>query len=80
MKIITLPRSVVIDAAKVRGVSACEEINRLLTASLGFEVCSHFIREDAAIDKAVFSLALLQIVENQFSCVAATRPNTALAL
>ena len=25
-------------------------------------------------------MALLQIVENQFSCVAATRPNTALAL
>ena len=57
MKLITLPRSVVIDAAKSRGVSACEEINRLLTASLGFEVCSHFIREDVAADKAVFSFA-----------------------
>ena len=35
-------------------------------------------REDLMAE--VKDKALLQIVENQFSCVAATRPNTALAL
>ena len=56
-KIITLPRSTVIDAARARGVSACEEINRLLSASLGYRVCSHLLREDNTNGTLVFSFA-----------------------
>ena len=46
MKTIILPRQKVINAAKSRGISACEEINRLLSASLGYRVCSHLLKTE----------------------------------
>lgn len=58
MRTIALPKSTVIDAAKSRGISACEEIDRLLSASLGHKVCSHFEREDEATGTLVFSFDL----------------------
>ena len=54
MRTITLPRSLVMNAAQSRGVSACEEIDRLLSASFGYRVCSHLLKEKT--DKLVFSL------------------------
>ena len=55
MKTISLPRSIVIKAAKSRGVSACEEVDRLLSAFLGRKVCSHLLGGTSRSNKIVFS-------------------------
>lgn len=55
MKTITLPRQTVMDAANLRGVTPCEEVNRLLSASFGREVCSHLKADDAERGIMIFS-------------------------
>ena len=55
MKTITLSRQTVLAAANARGVTACEEIDRLLSASFGYKVCSHLKSEDELRDRMTFS-------------------------
>lgn len=55
MKTITLPRQTVLAAANARGITACEEVDRLLSASFGRKVCSHLKSENEAKDQMVFS-------------------------
>lgn len=57
MKTITLPRQTVIAAANLRGVTPCEEVSRLLTASFGREVCSHLKADDEERDIMIFSFS-----------------------
>ena len=52
MRTITLPRQTVINAASSRGITPCEEVSRLLSASFGREVCSpprHKVKEGRAM-------------------------------
>jgi len=55
VKTITLPRQTVIAAANARGVSPCEEVDRLLSASVGRKVCSHLKTDDEERDIMIFS-------------------------
>lgn len=55
MKTITLPRQTVLAAANARGVTVCEEVDRLLSASFGHKVCSHLKADDEAKNIMVFS-------------------------
>lgn len=55
MKAITLPRQTVIAAANSRGITPCEEVNRLLSVSLGREVCSHLKADDEKLGIMIFS-------------------------
>lgn len=56
MRTITLPRQTVIAAANSRGITPCEEVNRLLSASFGRRVCSHLKADDEEHDIMIFSL------------------------
>lgn len=55
MRTITLPRQTVINAASSRGITPCEEVSRLLSASFGREVCSHLKADDAERGIMIFS-------------------------
>lgn len=58
MKKITLPRQTVIAAANSRGVTPCEEVNRLLSVFFGREVYSHLKADDEKRGIMIFSFDL----------------------
>lgn len=57
MRTITLPRQTVIAAANSRGVTPCEEVNRLLSASFGRAVYSHLKADNKERGIMIFSFA-----------------------
>lgn len=61
MKTIALPKTVVDNAAAARGVTACEEIDRLLSSFFGRKMCSHLCRKQNLRGKYIFAYKCVPI-------------------
>lgn len=61
MKTIALARTLVDKAAAARGVTACEEVDRLLSSFFGRKMCSHFCRTQNIKGKYIFTIKCVHI-------------------
>lgn len=65
MKTIALDRTIVDNAAAARGVSACEEVDRLLSSFFGRKMCSHLCRTQNVLGKYIFAYKCVPIFKGK---------------